>query len=251
MYLTNKYSRWYYNIINRAKLRTINSYKERHHIIPRSLGGDNSKDNLVDLTAREHLICHRLLTKMTEGKNKQKMRLAVKFLAGRLKQKINVTSRMFESIRIEAAKAHRTFQTGRVMSEETKQKLRQVNLGKKYGKRSPETCQKISTSSKGKKKSSEHLAKTVKNLKNWSGLHHTEETKQKMRKPKSESHKRNISIAKGGISLSAEHKKKLSSAKLLAPYFKCPYCETNAKAAMFSRWHGDNCKFKPLLITTD
>lgn len=39
-------------------------YAEEHHIIPRSLGGNDSKDNLVKLTAREHFICHFLLVKL-------------------------------------------------------------------------------------------------------------------------------------------------------------------------------------------
>lgn len=39
-------------------------YIEEHHILPRSLGGGDSKDNLVKLTAREHFICHLLLTKL-------------------------------------------------------------------------------------------------------------------------------------------------------------------------------------------
>ena len=62
MYLENKYTRWYYAIIiaaqsqNRKKNNGV--YYENHHILPKSLGGDNSKDNLVNLTAREHFICH-------------------------------------------------------------------------------------------------------------------------------------------------------------------------------------------------
>lgn len=34
------------------------TYTEKHHIIPKSLGGDNSKTNLVVLTGRQHFICH-------------------------------------------------------------------------------------------------------------------------------------------------------------------------------------------------
>ena len=34
---------------------------EVHHIVPKCLGGSNKKENLVELTAREHFICHRLL----------------------------------------------------------------------------------------------------------------------------------------------------------------------------------------------
>jgi hypothetical protein len=37
---------------------------ETHHIIPRSLQGQNSPDNLVKLSYREHFIAHLLLTKM-------------------------------------------------------------------------------------------------------------------------------------------------------------------------------------------
>jgi len=36
-------------------------YYEMHHIIPRSLGGSNKKENLVLLTAKEHYIAHYLL----------------------------------------------------------------------------------------------------------------------------------------------------------------------------------------------
>ena len=76
MYLTNKYTVWYYNIIARANQRVNQEgYFEKHHIIPRSLGGSNEVSNLVKLTAKEHFICHMLLPKMTsESKNKRRRR---------------------------------------------------------------------------------------------------------------------------------------------------------------------------------
>ena len=37
------------------------NYFEKHHIIPKCKGGDNSKDNLLLLTAREHYLAHWLL----------------------------------------------------------------------------------------------------------------------------------------------------------------------------------------------
>lgn len=37
---------------------------EVHHILPKSLGGSDSKENLVRLTAREHFIAHKLLARM-------------------------------------------------------------------------------------------------------------------------------------------------------------------------------------------
>lgn len=73
MYLSNKYTIVYNNIINRAKARVLDGYAENHHIIPRSLGGTDIPENLVRLTAREHFICHLLLTKMLTGQNQHKM----------------------------------------------------------------------------------------------------------------------------------------------------------------------------------
>ena len=56
---------------------------EIHHIIPRSIGGTNDKDNLIVLTAKEHWIAHRLLYKMqTEGKAKRDMAFALVRMAG-------------------------------------------------------------------------------------------------------------------------------------------------------------------------
>jgi hypothetical protein len=53
--------------LNRIKFKKTNKYYiyyEKHHIIPKCLGGNNDKENLVLLTAREHYICHKLLTYM-------------------------------------------------------------------------------------------------------------------------------------------------------------------------------------------
>lgn len=36
-------------------------YKERHHILPKCMGGTNDKNNLIDLYAKEHYIAHKLL----------------------------------------------------------------------------------------------------------------------------------------------------------------------------------------------
>lgn len=60
------YKRIHDQIIDRAKSRTLpkDTYTERHHIVPRCLGGNDSKDNLVKLTAREHYLIHWLLYKI-------------------------------------------------------------------------------------------------------------------------------------------------------------------------------------------
>lgn len=57
----------YEKIIARAKNRTtttIDEYTEKHHIIPRCMGGDDEKENIVILTPEEHYVCHQLLVKI-------------------------------------------------------------------------------------------------------------------------------------------------------------------------------------------
>lgn len=103
MYLQNKYTKCYYNIIDRAKSRVLSReiYTEKHHIIPRSLGGSNDATNLVELTAREHFVCHLLLPKMTSGSNKTKMIYAswcLSMLVNRQKQ-FAIKSRTYSNIK--------------------------------------------------------------------------------------------------------------------------------------------------------
>lgn len=51
-------------IINDAQTNSPQGYAEKHHIQPRCLGGNNTKANLVSLSARQHFIVHWLLTKL-------------------------------------------------------------------------------------------------------------------------------------------------------------------------------------------
>lgn len=82
--LQNKYTKAYYRIIafaNEKNRSKKDDYFERHHIIPKSIGGSNDVTNLVLLTPREHFICHLLLTKMTEGDDRYKMLWALHRMA--------------------------------------------------------------------------------------------------------------------------------------------------------------------------
>lgn len=134
--LTNKYSKLYYKITSNAKQRITEGYTELHHITPQSMGGSNDKENLVDLTAREHFICHWLLIKMTEGEDRGKMLYALQGMKAENKFQnryhTKITARVYEKYRIEHAKNHsitmkgRTAPNkGRIMSDEQKQLLRE------------------------------------------------------------------------------------------------------------------------------
>lgn len=54
-----------YTCIIQSRINNIPvGYTEEHHILPKCLGGNDEKTNLVKLTAREHFICHLLLAKI-------------------------------------------------------------------------------------------------------------------------------------------------------------------------------------------
>ena len=59
------YPKIYDSIIDNAKSENRKrgeTYYENHHIIPKCLNGSDYKTNRVLLTAREHFVCHKLLT---------------------------------------------------------------------------------------------------------------------------------------------------------------------------------------------
>ena len=60
----------YNKLIERAKNRVLEGYTETHHIIPKCLGGKDVEDNLVNLTAKEHFLCHKLLCEIYPGNHK-------------------------------------------------------------------------------------------------------------------------------------------------------------------------------------
>lgn len=54
-------------IADRKSKPKPSGYTERHHILPRSLGGGNEPKNLISLTAEDHLFAHVLLAKAYGG----------------------------------------------------------------------------------------------------------------------------------------------------------------------------------------
>ena len=64
------YEKIYNTLIDRATRRISEGYVEKHHIVPRCLGGDDSKENIVSLYPEEHYLAHLLLCKINEGNQK-------------------------------------------------------------------------------------------------------------------------------------------------------------------------------------
>jgi hypothetical protein len=64
------YNRIYKEFItNRLKIQPVKPvYFEKHHIIPRSLGGNDEPKNIIRLTPEDHFFAHLLLAKIYGGK---------------------------------------------------------------------------------------------------------------------------------------------------------------------------------------
>jgi hypothetical protein len=112
MFTDKFYSKVYFSTIEKAKQRGWKKARgrERHHIIPQSLGGSNDKSNLVYLSCREHFLCHWLLVKMTAGDNYHKMRYALMGMRAENEHQeryhTDLTARIYEKYRIEHAEYH-------------------------------------------------------------------------------------------------------------------------------------------------
>jgi len=81
---------------------------ERHHIIPKSLGGTDDPDNIVEVSPRVHYLLHLLLYKITTGEDKKKMWYAVWNMSNQGKIK---TGAMYQFIREECSNRQREIKT--------------------------------------------------------------------------------------------------------------------------------------------
>lgn len=202
-----KYLSRYHRVINTCRQMDLsNCYTEKHHIVPRSLGGDNSCDNLVALSARAHWLCHWILARMFVRGTTERKKMANAFwnMCGRSSKQFR-GSRIYEKARSEFAiynsqlrlgifkhsdeakqkisqallgrpqnddhiKARFKSRQGWKHSDEAKQKLSEANLGKKL---TIETREKISKALTGRKMDPKAVAKSAANR---TGLKRSKET---------------------------------------------------------------------------
>lgn len=195
MFLNNKYKTWHDNIITKAKNRTLTCYTEKHHILPKCLGGSNNEDNLVRLTAKEHFIVHMLLCKFTEGSINNKMIFAFSAMScikGK-NRNYKATSRIAEKLKLKFIK----LLTGRKFSKETLAKLSKVRKGRTL---TEEHKRKIGLAGVGRKQSQETILKRTSKT---TGMKRSQAFKDRMREVASvrtfsEETRRKISLATKG-----------------------------------------------------
>ena len=171
-FVDNKYYRWHLNILKSRVDNPPGDYSEKHHIIPKSLGGSNEKFNLIRLTAREHFLVHLLLTRcMKTNEGRSKMAFALhRLVHGNEKDYVN-NSRLYESVK----KLNSQYSSIRSKSyweridSETRSKMRSGENNPRYGKECPESVKAaVSKANKGKQPRL--------------GISHTKESIEKMKK---------------------------------------------------------------------
>jgi hypothetical protein len=194
------YTKHYELLIEKARNRVLDCYVERHHIVPKCLGGNNSKDNIVRLTGREHFVAHLLLIKIYP--NEPKLVCAIVKMRGN-RAYYNTNSKLYEWIRIKHRNAVLVLLTGVPKSEEHRKNISISGQGKHSLPKSQDHKEKISKSHQGKKR--EEFSQEWRNNLSTSLSGRTF----------SDEHKKNLSIAATGKKrkpFSDEHRKKLSEA---------------------------------------
>lgn len=196
------YATHYALLISRAKDRTLHGYSERHHVVPRCLGGDDSPDNVVRLTAEEHFVAHQILVKIHPLDH----RIAH---AAAMMANTRPTNKFYGWLRRKYSEARRTEMLGKKMPPRTAE--HSAKLGRKGHKRcvgrvlSPETRAKIGSANRGRKLTPEHRQKLTAALignQRTRGLEHSAESRAKM------------SSAHRGIPKSPEHRAKIAAARV-------------------------------------
>ena len=243
IFIKNRYQTIYYKIIQRASQQDYmpNQPKEKHHIIPESFfinrsrpgpkgwleGNPEDTGNIILLTPREHAVCHKLLVKITEGKMKSKMQLAIWRM-------MNGKSGKFFSTR--------EYELHRKLFVEN---ITLVQKGKKKSPLTEEHKLKLSNASKNIPKSEN----TKKNMKTaWELRNRTvKETTKELNRIASKAF---WSLPKSKIDQSGRRKKFLAEnptvleqqIKQLNKIKTCEYCGCVTNLGNYKRWHGSNCK---------
>ena len=223
------YSAIYERLIARARARDLSGYRERHHVIPRCIGGSDSHENIAALTAEEHFIAHQLLVRINPGH--AGLALAAVRMAGGC-----IRNKAYGWLRRKLAKAMRghKFNVGRTASAETRAKMSAIRLGRK---RSAEAVAKGVASHTGSQRSLAarmRMSDAQRGNKNSVGRIHPLETRAK------------ISAARLGKPLSPEHKAKITRPEIRAKMLEAAHArrgvplsaETKAKMAATAkaRW---------------
>ena len=216
----NKYLKVYHSISKKAIGKEKNDQTQSHHVLPKSLGGGNDTDNLINVDYRTHFMLHKLLTKFTTNKDKMKMCYAFhtffNFLTwnGVVCQKINAkkTSRNYE-LNKRLMKSLNEYKTKSNLDDVTKFTLKN------------KTTKEVITGTR------QELIK-ITNITNQEMYNLTT---YKYR------HAKNWGIFVDGSFTCDKKTKNFQRPKTTT----CEYCKIELTKANHSKWHGEKCKLNP------
>jgi len=158
-----EYIKIYNQIIERAKTRKLEDYKENHHIIPRCMGGLDEEENLVELTAREHFLCHKLLCEIYPNNQKLWYALFLMSINKNKKTKYIVSSREYEYIKKKWNNFTKNKPKPKGFGDKIKSEERNKKIGKANSKPKPKGFgEKISKINKGKKRNETFVKELIK-----------------------------------------------------------------------------------------
>ena len=243
------YQKVYSNLIRKAVGRGyVDGYSELHHIVPKFAGGDNSKQNLVRLTAREHYIAHWLLYKI----HRTKEAFFSWHCMSMDRDGNRYTSHTFSYSRAAWAKHMSEVNKGRKHSEETKVKISESKLGTKpwnvgvsFTKR--DSKQKVDYLSDPKmcKFCGEFIpyAKRLNTYCNNSCAHSDPDNPKNSRDIR---RKANSGSFKDGHKVDDDTRRRISNSMsgVKRDKVSCPHCGKTGDVSLMKRWHFENCKIK-------
>ncbi|QQV89007.1 homing endonuclease [Providencia phage PSTRCR_121] len=218
------YHKHYDRLISRAKTRKpLEGYKERHHIKPKCMGGNDDVDNIVELTASEHYIAHQLLLKMYP--NNHKLAYACHMMSSSLNGRNN---KSYEWVRKRMAIANSIVLKGKKRPPRSKEWSNNISKAKKGKPQSEEANKKRSEALKGRVKSDEFKAKMSIVAKN-----------------RTKEHQEKLNISHTGAKRSEEARAKMRAVSLRQELIQCPHCGKIGKPRGMKCWHFDRCKENP------
>lgn len=129
------YIKLYSKIIDKhgTVIKPKDGYYERHHIVPKCIGGTNLEDNLTYVSARVHFVLHRLLCKIhpTEGKLIFAFWAMCNQKTGDVVRTYKVTSATYQIAKEQFAEENSKRHKGKKMSKEWVDNLRVRMTGNK------------------------------------------------------------------------------------------------------------------------
>ncbi len=152
------YQNRYEKLVTHYKNNMESGYCEKHHIVPKCMGGTDELENLVLLPAKAHYIAHLLLCKIYPENKKLLHAFAAMSLSSK-NHKRKMNSNMYLKMRMARSNAMK----GIPRPEHVKEKLRVPKKNKENYKKpkSKEHALKISLALAGKKKTPEHIKNGV------------------------------------------------------------------------------------------